>query len=349
VKLDFEEIFSLDALERDYQALLASKLDFVHVDSYLPPGSDRQDRKIFEKQQDQHLRAIHRKVLQDRWTFSPFLEKTIPKASGGDRIISLATIRDTLVQRRLYEYLYPIVDPLLSDACSAYRRGRGAHDAIKRIRNALDDGYVHVLDADILSFFDQVNHKKLVAVVQTLSIDDRALRLIEIYLKTPRVTSHDRDVSDAAKPKAKYPQTKRSIGLPQGGVISGMLANLLLASFDREMQQREVILVRYADDFLVCCKTEEQLITSHALAEQTLAELGLELHPDKTQPRDATKGVDFVGFTIGQGFTRVRRANLARFKQRIRDVIDTHKPKARTRLEFAASRPPIELQDSRAY
>jgi RNA-directed DNA polymerase len=154
VESDFEAIFSPDALEQDYQDLLAGKFDFLRGDSYLPPGSDRQDRKIFEKQRGLHLRAIHRKVVQDRWTFSPFLEKSIPKASGEPRIISLATIRDTLVQRRLYEYLYPIVDRLLSDACSAYRRGRGAHDAIKRVRKALDEGFVHVLDADIKSFLD---------------------------------------------------------------------------------------------------------------------------------------------------------------------------------------------------
>ena len=153
---EFDDFFSLEALKQDYQDLLDGKFDFVHEDAYLPPGADRQDRKIFEKQQEQHFRAIHRKVLQDRWIFSPFLEKSIPKITGGERIISLATIRDTLVQRRLYEYLYPIVDPLLSDACCAYRRGSGAHNAIKQIRNALDAGYVHVLDADIKSFLDWI-------------------------------------------------------------------------------------------------------------------------------------------------------------------------------------------------
>jgi RNA-directed DNA polymerase len=329
VESDFEVIFSPDALAQDYQALLADKFDFLHEDSYLPPGSDRQDRKIFEKQLDLHLRAINRKVVQDRWVFSPFIEKSIPKTSGGERIISLATIRDTLVQRRLYEYLYPIVDQLLSNACSAYRRGRGAHDAIKRIRKALDEGFVHVLDADIKSFFDRVDHKKLLAVVQALPIDARAYRLIDVYLRTPRVTSDDRSAADSKKPRAKYPQTPRDIGLPQGGVISGMLANLFLAGFDEEMQQGQDILVRYADDFLVCCKSEEQLNIAYARARQALTALDLDLHPDKTEPRNATNGVDFVGFTVGQGFTRVRHANLVKFKQRIQEVLDTHNPKPR--------------------
>ncbi|AGA92426.1 Retron-type reverse transcriptase (plasmid) [Thioflavicoccus mobilis 8321] len=304
------------------------KFDFVHEDAYLPPGADRQDRKIFEKQQEQHFRAIHRKVLQDRWIFSPFLEKSIPKIAGGERIISLATIRDTLVQRRLYEYLYPIVDPLLSDACCAYRRGSGAHNAIKQIRNALDAGYVHVLDADIKSFFDRVDHETLLAIARDLPIDERALRLLQIYLTTPRVTSEDRRKADSAKPRTKYSREPRTLGIPQGGVISGMLANLLLASFDKEMQQGEDILVRYADDFLVCCQTEQAANDADVRAAHALDALGgLELHPDKTAVRDATDGVDFVGFRIGRGFTRVRSANLAKFKKGIREVIDTHKPK----------------------
>ena len=326
--VEFDDFFSLEALEQDYQDLLDGKFDFVHEDAYLPPGSDRQDRKIFEKQRDQHFRAIHRKVLQDRWSFSPFLEKSIPKITGGERIISLATIRDTLVQRRLYEYLYPIVDPLLSDACCAYRRGSGAHKAIKQVRNALEAGYVHVLDADIKNFFDRVDHETLLAIAQDLPIDERALRLLEAYLTTPRVTSEDRQKADSAKPRTKYLREPRRMGLPQGGVISGMLANLLLASFDKEIQQGEDILVRYADDFLVCCQTEQAVKDADVRAAHALDALGgLELHPDKTAVRDATDGVDFVGFRIGHGFTRVRSANLAKFKKRIREVFETHKPK----------------------
>jgi RNA-directed DNA polymerase len=327
--LEFDDFFSLETLEQGYQNLLDSKFDFVDEDTYLPPGSDRQDRKIFEKQREQHFRAIHRKVLQDRWIFSPFLEKSIPKITGGERIISLATIRDTLVQRGLYEYLYPIVDPLLSDVCCAYRRGSGAHNAIKQIRNALDAGYVHVLDADIKSFFDRVDHEALLAIARDLPIDERALRLLQVYLTTARVTSEDRRKADSAKPRTKYSREPRTIGLPQGGVISGMLANLLLASFDKEMQQGDDILVRHADDFLVCCQTKEAANDAEMRAKHALDALGsLELHPDKTAVRDATDGVDFVGFRIGRGFTRVRSANLAKFKKRIREVIDTHKPKA---------------------
>ncbi|MBK1650194.1 group II intron maturase-specific domain-containing protein [Rhabdochromatium marinum] len=108
-----------------------------------------------------------------------------------------------------------------------------------------------------------------------------------------------------------------------------MLANLLLASFDEEMRQGGNILVRYADDFLVCCQTKEAVNDAKVRAEHALDALGnLELHPDKRAVSDATDGVDFVGFRIGRSFTRVRSTNVAKFKNRIREVINTHKPKS---------------------
>jgi hypothetical protein len=235
------------------------------------------------------------------------------------------------VQRRLYDYLYPIVDERLTPACCAYRRGSGAHNAVKQIRKALGAGYVHVLDADIKSFLDRVEHAILLDIVRSLDIDERALHLIQAYLTTPRVTSEDRDKADNAKPKVKYPRTPRSVGLPQGGVISGMLANLLLASFDEDTEQGDDILVRYADDFLVCCKTAEAANNAKARARDALDALGhLKLHPTKTDVIDASKpeGVNFVGFNIGTDFTRVRRENIVKFKARVHnEVTQKHKPR----------------------
>ncbi len=325
---DFDQYFSLEALSRDYETLLRSKFDFVADNSYLAPGADRLDRQAFEKQLDQHLRALNRKVLQDRWTFSPFLERSIPKASGGERIISIATIRDTLVQRGLYEYLYPIIDPLLGDCCVAYRRRLGAHEAVKRIRDAFDKGLIHVFDADIEKFFDSVDHKKFLEKIQSIALDPRARRLLEMYIGTPRVLSSDRDDADTARPLEQYPRTIRSIGLPQGGVISGMLANFFLVSLDTAMQVMDNIHVRYADDFLVCCRSENEVKDAHARAAEALGLLELKLHPHKTHERDANKGIDFVGFRLAPGVTRVRDVNVSKFKARIREVIDTQEPTA---------------------
>jgi group II intron reverse transcriptase/maturase len=324
VSSSFEDFFSIEALQRDYARLLRSKFDFVAHDSYLPAGADRLDRQRFERQLDQHLRAIHRKVLQNRWTFSPFLEKAIPKIGGGERIISLATIRDTLVQRALYEYLYPLIDPRLDASCIAYRRGRGAHNAVRMIRAALDTGLVHVLDADIIGFFDNVAHDILLEKLESLPIDPRAFRLIATYARTPRVKAEDRDLADQARPPSAYLRTARSRGLPQGGVLSGILANLFLVPLDREMQQGANVHVRYADDFVVCCPTVSEAQSARDRAEAILKAIDLELHPDKTRLIDANDGIEFVGFSLRPGRTSVRGTNIGKFKSRIRSVIDTH-------------------------
>lgn len=327
--LNFDQHFSLEALTRDYQALLDCKFDFVAENSYLLAGSDRLNRRGFEKQLNQHLRAIHRKVLQDRWDFSPLLERIVPKPSGGYRVISIATIRDTLVQRALHNYLYPIVDPLLGDCCVAYRRRLGAHEAVSRIRRAFDDGFVHVLDADIKAFFDSLDHTKFLEKLHPIKMDPRAHKLVEAYISTPRVLSSDVHEANAADPLARYPQTIRSVGLPQGGVISGMLANLFLTGLDEEMGARNDIHVRYADDFLVCCRTAGEANSAYARAQQALDTLRLNLHPDKTQVSDASTGVDFVGFRLAPGCTRIRAASISKFKREIRKVIDNHNPTKR--------------------
>jgi group II intron reverse transcriptase/maturase len=319
----FDSYFSLDALEADYKALLLSKYDFIREDTFLPAGADRQDRVRFETQLNQHLRAIERKVKQDRWEFSPFLEREVEKTGGGTRTISLSTIRDTLVQRALYSYLYNIVDAELSPACTAYRRGLGAHDAVVRIRRAIDRGATTVVDADIEKFFDTLDHDILAAQLSVLNMDDRARNLLARYVVAARVTSADRDSADSGRP-SRYPRTTRSQGLPQGGVLSGMLANLYLAAFDRHMASGPDTLVRYADDFVVCCSSEASALAAHARADAFLKTLSLKLHPTKTGFRDATRGVEFVGFHISPGRTRARLANVDKFKRRLLTVLDEH-------------------------
>lgn len=321
----FEDYFSVEVLNADYERLLAEKYDFIEGRSYLPPGADRKDKDEFEKQRDQHLRAISRKVLQGRWEFSPFLESSVPKTGGGERIISLATIRDTLVQRALYRYLYPTIDPLLSDSAVAYRKGKGAHLAVRKIRAAFSEGYEFILDADIEKFFDTVDHETLVGFLSTVTMDTRASDLIRRFIKAPRVTPEDKEFAENSKPKMKYPRTQRNLGLPQGGILSGMLANYYLCHLDRHIEATKNILVRYADDFVVCCPNISEVGNARDVADQALKDLSLRLHPKKTTSRLASEGIDFVGFRIYNDSVKVKPENIARFKARIRKVVDSHR------------------------
>lgn len=321
----FEGFFSIEALRKDYECLLAAKYDYIEERSYLPPGADRKDRNEFEKQIDQHLRAINRKVLQGRWVFSPFLETAVPKPDGGTRVISLATIRDTLVQRALYQYLYPSIDPQLSDSAVAYRKGKGAHLAVRRMREAFSSGNKFLLDADIEKFFDKVDHNILMDRLSGVAMDPRASGLIDQFVKAPRITPEDKELADSSRPRTKYPRKKRYLGLPQGGVLSGMLANYYLCHLDRMIEETENVLIRYADDFVVCCPTKADVAEVREIASLALDDLNLQLHPCKTDERTASEGVNFVGFRIDNQAVRVKPENIARFKGRIRKVIDSHR------------------------
>lgn len=321
----FDHFFSVEALRYDYKCLLAEKYDYIGERTYLPPGADRKDKEEFEKQLDQHLRAINRKVLQGRWAFSPFLETYVPKPSGGTRTISLSTIRDTLVQRALYQYLYPSIDLFLSDGSVAYRKQKGAHLAARKIKNAFSNGYTFILDADIEKFFDSVDHDQLMNLLSGVAIDSRAAGLLYKFVTAPRITPEDKESADKSRPRSKYPETPRYIGLPQGGVLSGMLANYYLCHLDRKIEDTGNVLVRYADDFVVCCPTIDDVAEVRQVSSQALDDLELRLHPTKTEERTASDGVDFVGFTIDKHAIRIKRENVARFKDRIRKVIDSHR------------------------
>lgn len=325
---NLDDFFSAGFLNEVVDGLIDGHFDVIADRPRISTGADRIDLNLFQRDQEKHLSAIQRKVLEGRYTFTSFLERQIPKADSKDmRTISVASIRDAVVQRALYEYLYPIVDAKLSDAVFGYRKGRSAHDAIALIRRHFDAGLWFVFDADLEKFFDSVDHDVLLDMVTDLAIDDRARTLIRRFLKTGRIPSEQVEEHRASKGKQhKFAPVRRTKGVPQGGVLSGMLANLYLAAFDTAVLSRFPGLVRYADDFLVCCASSDECRDVHELVNGQLAPLRVNLHPTKTKECvSAASGVDFLGFRISTRGVRVRGRNIARFKARIRNVLATQK------------------------
>src|SRR5262249_4956094 len=156
-----------------------------------------------------------------------------------------------------YEYLYPLVDAKLSPSVFGYRKGMNAHDAVRLIRKHFAEARAFVFDADLRKFFDTVNHDVLLAMVRRLNLDRRAHDLIRRFLKTGRVPQAQVEEHKKRKEKqTKYIPEPRTIGVPQGGVLSGLLSNLYLSQFDGSIRKRYQGFVRYADDFLVCCQSE---------------------------------------------------------------------------------------------
>ncbi|MCC6649124.1 MAG: Retron-type reverse transcriptase [Polyangiaceae bacterium] len=312
----FADAFGISALEETYNDLLRS-----HHDAYLDApriaqGSDRLTRALFERQRQLHLAAASRQVLTGRYRFSPFLERQIPKETGVDqRTISVGKIRDVVVQRALYKYLYDAVDDRLTDSVFAYRRRLSAHDAITAIQKHFAAGRVHVFDADLRGFFDSLQHDTLRRLIEDLPVDERARHLAWRFCRAARITA---ETARTTLPGTRFPTTSRQRGVPQGGVLSGLLANLYLASMDQAVLAEGGALVRYADDFVVCCASKDDCSRMRSVVEAALRPLAIDLHPQKTRDCvDATRGLEFLGFELRPGVVRVRPQNVARFKQRV--------------------------------
>jgi RNA-directed DNA polymerase len=324
----FEDSFSPGRLDETYEELRIRRYDVISDGPRIQAGADRITLDEFHRDREMHLRAIHRKVIQGRFTFSPFLGVEIPKPGTKEtRPISLSSIRDSVTQRALYEYLYPRVDPLLTESAFGYRSGRSAHDAITRIREHLRAGREWIVDADLSRFFDTVDHNLLMAKVNALRVDDRAKKLVYRFLRTGRVDAIQVAASRIrAHRQHRFQATLRSVGVPQGGVLSGLLSNLFLAEFDKAISASYEGYVRYADDFVICCKSDRACAAAYGYVKDALTPLKLSINTEKTRPCvHINAGIDFLGFRLNDKGVRVRGRNVHKFKQRIRDVIAKQK------------------------
>lgn len=322
---DFDDAFSIPALAQTFDELLIRRYDVVADEPRILPGADRIHLEHFGRDRNKHLSAIHRKVVQGRYTFSPFLGVEIPKPGSREtRPISLSTIRDTIVQRALYDYLYPQIDSLLSESAFGYRMGLSAHDAIHAITEHVRNGHGWIVDVDLTKFFDTVSHSILLEKVAALAADRRAERLVFRFLRTGRVEPEQ--VAENRKQQSRqrrFLADLRAVGVPQGGVLSGLLSNLYLANFDKAIRDQYPGYVRYADDFVICCSTSSDCECAYSLVKHEIGKLVLTLNASKTRAAvPIAKGIDFLGFRVTDKGIRVRGRNVHKFKNRIRGVID---------------------------
>jgi RNA-directed DNA polymerase len=231
----------------------------------------------------------------------------IPKPGSSEkRPLGIPTVRDRVVQGALRQVLEPIFERDFAAHSYGFRPGRSTKDALRRVSALLEAGYTHVVDADLRSYYDTIPHQGLLARIEAKVSDGRVLDLVRGFL--------DQEVM------AGLEHWTPEEGTPQGAVISPLLSNIYLDPLDHQMAEQGYEMVRYADDFVVLCRSREEADRALTELEEWTAAASLQLHPDKTRIVDAAEpgGFDFLGYHFERGYRWPSKKSLKKHKATIR-------------------------------
>jgi len=272
-------------------------------------GAAGVDHQTVEEFEDNRLEEIDG-LMEDLRTgkYQPHAVKRvwIPKpGSTEQRPLGIPTVRDRVVQTALLNVLEPIFDVTFHEHSYGFRKGRGCHHALERVEKLLNAGYTYVVDADLKGYFDTIPKDRLLGRVGERVSDRGILGLVEKFL--------EQGVMDGLK---EFTPEK---GTPQGAVISPLLANLYLNPLDHRMAEAGFEMTRYADDFVILCRSREEADRALAKVKQWVEENGLVLHPTKTKVVDSrTEGFDFLGYTFRGRLRLPRKKSMDKLKESVR-------------------------------
>jgi RNA-directed DNA polymerase len=270
-------------------------------------GIDRVSIAMFQKNLVPNLDKLMRQLKSGTFRPLPARRVYIPKAPGKFRPLGIPAVRDRVAQEVLRQLLSPLFERLFHDHSYGFRPRRNCHQAIEKIRELHRQGFTHVLDADIAAFFDQLSHTAILTELALVVADGNILELVRRFLCAGVMES------------GKYQTTR--IGTPQGGVISPLLANIALNRMDQTLEQAGFRFVRYADDFVVLCKSRHRAKEAMELITRLLADqMSLTLSPEKTRITTFKEGFAFLGFQIGAWTIRMRDKSVEKFKDKVRTI-----------------------------
>jgi len=273
-------------------------------------GVDRITIERFAKGCPRGLLDLKEQIRTARYQPLPVKRVWIPKpGTNQQRPLGIPTVRDRIVQTALRMVIEPIFEHRFAEHSYGFRPGRGCKDALRRVQALLDGGYTWIVDADLKSYFDTIPKDRLMRRVEERLADGRVLALLRSYLDQAvmeELTRHD--------------PTDR--GTPQGAVISPLLANIYLDPLDHLLADSGVEMVRYADDFVLLCRSEEAAQAALVRVQTWVEENGLALHPEKTRLVDLTQpgGFDFLGYHFERKYRWPRRKAMDRLKDKVRDL-----------------------------
>jgi RNA-directed DNA polymerase len=270
-------------------------------------GVDKQTVAQFEAQEQWELGRLREELRSGRYQPRPARRVWIPKMGSPEkRPLGIPAVRDRVVESALRNLLEPIFEQDFAPGSYGFRPGRGCREAVAEVERLLKAGNIWCVDADLKSYFDTIPHQRLMELIQKRVVDGSVLRLIEQYLKA--------GVMEQMK---GWQPTEQ--GTPQGAVISPLLANIYLNPLDHQVAEQGWKMVRYADDFVVLCQSEEEAGRVMEYLRAWTQAAGLTLHPVKTRIVNAClEGFDFLGWTFRGAKKWPRKKSVLKLREKVR-------------------------------
>lgn len=274
------------------------------------PGIDGVRIEDFPGWMREHWPAIQEALVMGTYHPSPVRRVMIPKPTGGTRPLGIPTVIDRVIQQAILQVLGPMWDPEFSESSFGFRPRRNAHGAVKQVHGFIREGYRWAVDIDLSKFFDSVGHRKLMGLLARKLSGESLLGLISRYLRAGVVIDGDIE-----------PTTE---GVPQGGPLSPLLANIMLDELDKELERRGHRFARYADDFVVLVKSPKAAERVMGATTRMLeCRLKLRINQQKSQVRPVRE-LEFLGFAFRSGKIRISEQSLRTFKQRLKRLSGRH-------------------------
>jgi len=268
-------------------------------------GVDHVSTMQFEKQLPDSIWELSDALKNGKFQPQAIRRVHIPKPGTNEtRPLGIPTVRDRVVQTAIVNVIQPIFERDFAEQSYGFRPGRGCKEALRRVEQLVQQGYVHVVDADLKGYFDTIPHDRLMERLKTKIADGSVLSLIEAFIKANILDDLEQWAPEA--------------GAPQGAVLSPLLSNIYLDPLDHLMAERGFEMIRYADDFVILCRTAEDAERALEIVRQWTTENGLTLHPTKTKLVDVRRdGFDFLGYH----FKGTRRWPRKKSIQKLKDTL----------------------------
>lgn len=269
-------------------------------------GIDKVTISMYESNLSENLLSLMRELKQGLYQPKPLRRVHIPKEKGKTRPLGLPTVKCRIAQEVIRRLIDSTFESRFHDNSFGFRKGRSCHQAVERVMHYVEQGYRYVVDVDIKGFFDNIPFSLIMDSVVARIADGNILNLIEKLLNS------------GVMEEGKFIHTLK--GTPQGGVISPLLANITLDHLDWFMEEQGLRFVRYADDFVILCKTETEAKKALELVQNFLEKMQLEASPEKTKISHFSKGFDFLGFSIKSRSIQMRTKSKEKFKNKIKEI-----------------------------